>query len=251
MISVRENFMIFLYMENIHQCYKNFQQKINHLCSSPFHSNIFRLKNINFFASPYHDFLNWRIYTSVQVLTKMGFSTLKNLFYPKNIHHCASALRFFSLKNSCLCASWLKWCFYTRIFFYLKNIHLCANGLNWCCLHINKPFFCSWSCDGVFYTQIFFPQRIYTYVRRFFYFFHLRISTFVQVDENSVSTLANVVYLNDIQLCASAFKKNIYLLCDLTETVLKNVFYLKNIHLCASIFQFLFLKNIYLCASLL
>ena len=74
----------------------------------------------------------------------------------------------------------------------------------------------------------------------------------MQVDENSVSTLENVVYLNDIHLCASAFKKNIYLLCDLTETVfpsLKNVFYPKNIHLCASIFQFLFLKNIYLCAS--
>ena len=111
---------------------------------------IFSTEEYQFFLSPYHDFFTWRIYTFVQGLTKMGFSTFKNLFYPKNIPLCASVLRFFSFKIIGLCAIWLKCCFYASKYFllkeytplcelikmvfstleyviYPKNIHLCAS----------------------------------------------------------------------------------------------------------------------------
>ena len=131
--------------------------------------------------SPLEKFFTWGIYTSVHVffnffnevylplckLTKMVFSTLENVLYPKNIHLSARVIQFFSMQNIYPCSSWRKCIFYTWKcylpieyiplyecfdFFSMKNIYLCANWLKW----------------GLLYLKLFHTQKIYTSVRVFF-----------------------------------------------------------------------------------
>ena len=96
--------------------------------------------------------------------------TFENLIYPKNIHLHTNVLQVFAL-NSYLSASWLKSCF-----LQLKRSSI---------------------------------QRIYTFVRVFFHFFFIRLSTSVRVDYNGISTLDNVFYPKNVQLCASWLKWHI------------------------------------------
>ena len=59
-------------------------------------------------------------------LTKMVFSTLKNVFYMRDIHLCASDFIYFLLKNY-PCASWLKRCFLHLKLFSTRRIYtFCA-----------------------------------------------------------------------------------------------------------------------------
>ena len=75
----------------------------------------------------------------------MEFSILENVFYPKIIHLYASIFQVFALNNY-LCASWLKYFFFTWkcplskenmplcecfLIFLLKIIYLCASWLKW------------------------------------------------------------------------------------------------------------------------
>ena len=84
----------------------------------------------------------------------MVFSILENVFYPKNVHLCASVFLVFEMNNY-LCASWLKY----------FSLHLKMSSI----------------------------QRIYTFVQVFFHFF-IRLSTSVRVDYNGISTFDNVFY---------------------------------------------------------
>ena len=153
----------------------------------------------------------------------MVFSTLENIFYPKNIHLCASVFSIFFIRLSTSARVDYNCISTFENIFNLKNVHLCASWLN-----------------GIFYTEKYFLPEEYTPLWECFaIFFHWRFPL-SKSTKLVFHTFETVFY-----------PKNIYVLCDMTKmfvSTLRNVFYPKNIHLCASISNFL-LKNIYLCAS--
>ena len=113
----------------------------------------------------------------------MVFSTLENIFYPKNIHLCASVFsiffirlstsarvdyncistfeNIFNLKNVHLCASWLNGIFYTENIFYLRNIHLCGSVLQF--FFIEDFLWASRLNMCFIHLKLFSTRRIYTF----------------------------------------------------------------------------------------
>ena len=116
----------------------------------------------------------------------MEFSILENVFYPKIIHLYASIFQVFALNNY-LCASWLKYFFFTWkcplskenmplcecfSIFILKIIYLCASWLKW---H--------------FYTEKYFPPAEYT-----------------PLTKKVLYTFKNLLYPKNIYPCVSVFQ---------------------------------------------
>ena len=104
-------------------------------------------------------------YTPLCKLTKMLFSTLKNIFYLRNIHLCGSVLQFFFIEDF-LWASPLNWCLLHLKLFSTRRIYtFCAIWLKCLFQHIEMSSI----------------QRIYTSVR-VFQISYWRIFTSVRVD---------------------------------------------------------------------
>ena len=116
----------------------------------------------------------------------MEFSILENVFYPKIIHLYASIFQVFALNNY-LCASWLKYFFFTWkcplskeymplcecfSIFLLKIIYLCASWLKW---H--------------FYTEKYFPPAEYT-----------------PLTKKVLYTFENLIYPKNIHFCMKVLK---------------------------------------------
>ena len=155
------------------------------------------------------------------------FSALKNVFYQKNVHLCASAFKYFSMKNIYLSASWPKWCFlnfkvlssrriYSSVYVLMKNIYLCSSVLKCCFLHL----------------KIFLPEEHTPLWKCLIEEF----SPLCELTEMVFSTLEKVFYSNNLHLSVSVFhifQWRIHTLKTVFFTP-ENVFYLKNIHLCAS-----------------
>ena len=120
MISVQENFMI------------------DHLCSSPFH-NLFSPEEYKHLCKSNGLTPFWRYFSTkpkCKGWLKWGFLHLK-IFFTQRIYHSVPLFKkkihlrlFASVRFD------LNVLFMPVNIFYLKNIHLCASWLKWCSLHL-------------------------------------------------------------------------------------------------------------------